>query len=129
MTCVWDSIIAGIHNDIFAPFFPKKPTPLQFVEFLKSKNKKTNIKVNDIELTEKEKEENFEAISIFNQNNIGGGYDCSTCDPFMLLICEIFQCSITHKYLNVDIKYETENPKFRIYVYSSRGHMSLICQR
>jgi hypothetical protein len=129
MTCVWDSLIDGIFRDkiIYDEYFDKKPNPYQFVEFVKSKNKMTNIKVNDNILTEKEKKENFEAIKCFNIGSINQGYLCSTSDPFLILVCEIFGCSIIHKYLNTTIKYEHENPKnnlCNIYICSSRGHMS-----
>lgn len=133
MTCVWNSLIQGIPINQFNNHnFTKKPNPTQFTQYLKDQNTKNtskvpyrdNIIVNGKNLTNKEKEENFEAIKNFNVGSIGGGYFCSTGDPFLIITGEIFQCSIHHNYNNHLIKYNHSNPKFTICVNSSSSHMS-----
>jgi hypothetical protein len=104
--------------------FKKKVTPDTFVSYLKMNNTKTNnIIVNDELLTDKLLEENFNTIKNYDIKNIRNGYLCSTCDPFLLLVCELFECSIWNNYCSSVIKYEHPSPKFRMYISNDDGHM------
>jgi hypothetical protein len=131
MTCVWDSLIAGIPAEEFCgskkinkSINKNKLKPDIFINLLKHFNKKTeNITVNNTKLTEKELEENYNTIDQFQILNLKKGYFCSTADPFLLSVCEIFQCSIWNDYCGETIKYEHPNPKFRILLVNSLEHM------
>lgn len=126
MTCVWDAFLAGIPRNIISQYL-HNINPIEFVKLLQSNNKKTNnIIINNAVLSQKEIEENYDAIQNFNVNSIYGGYLCSTSDPFFILLCDIFQCSIHHNYINNLIKYEITNPKFTLHLHSSHSHMSFI---
>ena len=39
------------------------------------------------------------------QNIINSGYLCSVCDPFLILICELFELEIEHLYMGNVMKY------------------------
>lgn len=127
MTCVWNSIIQGIpHQFLTSKNFRQKPRPAEFVEYLKENNVFVrDVKVNNGKLSPKLIDENFEAIKSYDVGSIYTGYLCSTCDPFLILICHLFKCNINHNYLNVLIKYESQNPKFIINLRSTNNHMDL----
>jgi hypothetical protein len=150
MTCVWDALIKGIpiddldnilgHKKKVSEGKPKKRKDIQkekslknnlkrdiFVKYLQKNAKKTSVVyVNDEELTETQINENFKAVQALSVNGIWNGYFCSTFDPFLILVCELFECSIYHKYLNSNIRYEHLNSKFIIYLKSSSEHMSYV---
>ena len=125
MTCVWDSLLHGIPADKFIQKnMRNKPNQKDFVTLLKNNNKKiNNIIINSTNLTKSEVEENYEAIQNFDINSICNGYFCSASDPFFILLCDFFQCSIHHTYINNIIKYEITNPQFRLHICSSHSHM------
>ena len=85
--------------------------------------KKTkDIKWNGETLTDKQLEENFEHIRDFNVNSIGGGYLCSTCDPFLFLVCQLFQVDINHNYRGYMMRYRITNPIKTLNFESNSGH-------
>lgn len=110
MTCFWDSLINHIHTEDFTNLFnyaySLKPRPAEFITLLKNNNIKTsNIFWNNEILSEQLLNENYEAISNLDINLINNGYLCSCCDPFLLLICELFKVSINHNYNGTQITY------------------------
>ena len=102
----------------------RKPTIKEFIIFLKNSNLMTkNIIWNGSKLSNMELQENMHAIKTFNINNINNGYGCSTCDPFLLLICELFCVNINHYYLNRIMKYENKKESRKIITFRSNyGH-------
>ena len=121
MTCFWDGILTAL-----GPAINSKQTHQQFIQTLKDQNvKTTDVRWNDKPLTEKEMDENCEAVNCFNISTINSGYYCSCCDPFLLLICQIFKINIDHKYNNSSIKYTyagTNGPNNTLKFASDRGH-------
>ncbi len=96
---------------------------INFVYILKKNNKyTTNVLCNDIELTKKQYEENFERINKIKK--INNGYDCSSCDPLLLLICEIYEVNIIHHFNGITIKYLNKKclHKKSIHVSSNSSH-------
>ena len=92
MTCFWDALRAKL--DI-----KKKMNNTQFIDYLKESNKKkTSVLWNNSKLSKKQFEENYEHIKDFDKNMIHNGYDCSICDPFLILICDIYNVNIIHNY-------------------------------
>jgi hypothetical protein len=87
-------------------------------------SKKTeNITINNKILQEKQLAENFEAIQNYKIKDIKKDYLCSTCDPVLSLVCEIFQCSIWNNYCGTRIRYEHAKSKFCIFISNDNGHM------
>lgn len=127
--CFWNGILSKLNNeDLKFAHFNFNQTKRQnkiiyFIEQLKEKNVKTNkIQWQNTLLSKKEINENYSHINDFQIDSINKGYDCSTCDPFLLLLAEIFQLEILHQYCGHDILYKSENPRRRVLFYSNRGH-------
>ena len=84
MTCFWDSMRRKLNLGIDNP---------GLVRELKEGNTKCiSVLWNGSELTAKQKEENFEHVRDFDVGTIHRGYDCSICDPFMILLCQMKKC-------------------------------------
>ena len=117
MTCFWDSIIRGLEW---------KPTnPAFFIEHLKSQNRETvSVVVNDKPLTDLEKKENFEAIRELRLEN---GYLCSTSDPVLCLVSELFQIQVVHTMNGCKTVYRFRDcpPEKSLHLTSSKSHCSL----
>jgi hypothetical protein len=125
MTCVWNALLAGIPRDVFRNVHISQPRDL--VEFLKNHNLKTDrVKFNGSLLSEKRKEENFEAIKEFDVNSIYGGYFCSFEDPFLFLVCEIFGINIHHVFNGHVGDYDVGGDRW-IHLRSSASHMNFVC--
>jgi len=108
MTCVWDSIIQSLNHDEKEYIFPggSNISAMGLVEFFQKNNVETNnVVVNGEKVSKKQIEENIEWIKCINKNCLGNGYDCSTFDPVLILLCELLKVDIEHKYLNNIIKY------------------------
>ena len=90
MACFWNSIIDRLNKD---EYFKKinnniKLIPEHLILSLKENNRKTNNVIwQNNELTDKQKEENFQHIKLYYVKDIYNGYYCSTFDPFLFLIC------------------------------------------
>lgn len=97
MSCVYDSLIKKLKL--------KKTNPTSLVEYLKENNTETiDTTWNGNFLTEQEMKDNKERIS--NIKGTNKGYDCSTCDPLLLLVCQIYDVSIYHNFNGTEISYE-----------------------
>ena len=130
MTCFWDSILKTLNNSDFLLFKTPKMQNYEFIKFLKHFNIRTQeIKWNGESLTKKQLDENFDHIKDFDQNTIRNGYDCSTCEPFLFLVCKLFKVSIEHNYLGHTMKYEHPNPKKILHYSSDRGHFRNVTVR
>ena len=92
MTCFWDGIIQSLTLKDFQKFGLKsKPKAKQLVKFLKKKNVETPlIKWNNEILIPKTLKENKTRIKDLDINSIKHGYDCSSCEPFLLLVSKLF---------------------------------------
>ena len=62
------------------------------------------------------------AVLDYNIESMYNGYYCSTCDPFLILVCMLFKITIEHKYINVDIKYIPRESRRKISCNSDSGH-------
>ena len=92
MTCFWDALRTKLH-------IKRKMNNSKFIDYLKESNKEqTAVLWNNSKLSKKQFEENYEHIKDFDKNTIRNGYDCSICDPFLILICDIYSVNIIHNY-------------------------------
>lgn len=122
MTCFWDGILQALHSPP-QPLLRTRYTKVNFINYLKSKNRKVgNILWNTNPISNQEKEEHFKAIQDYDIGKIGGGHLCSTCDSFLLLICEIFNVSIEHNYMGIKINYKKIGANRLLKFGSDRGH-------
>jgi len=114
MTCFWDSLRKGLNLGI---------DNQSFIQDLKINNKKTNDNYwNNNKLHEKELDENYEHINDFNQTLIYSGYDCSVSDPFLHLVCDIYNTNIAHNYNGNNMDYTKPGNSNQLYFSSNEGH-------
>ena len=94
------------------------------IDCLKKKNKNTNrVTWQNQPIRTQQIEENKEHIRLYNSCCAPNGYLCSTCDPFIILLCELLEIDIVHNYLGNNIMYKnTHKSKGTVYFKSNRGH-------
>ena len=116
MTCFWDSLRNKLKINM---------NNVEFILHLKKCNKnKTSVLWNNTDLTKKQCDENFEHIENFNEKNINNGYDCSICDPFLILICNIYNVNIIHNYNGYKMIYTNDAGCKDLNFKSNSGHFS-----
>lgn len=114
MTCFWDGIRLKLNIN---------SNNADFINDLKNKNnKRLEIKWNNTDFTKKQLDENYQHIKDFDEKNISNGYDCSICDPFLILICDIFNISINHNFNGFIINYQNNNSSKTVNFFSNSGH-------
>lgn len=125
MTCFWDGIISSLNNQDYQVAGIRKAKHHDFINQLKAKNKMvSSVSWQGNKLTEQEMKEHMEAIKDYNVNGIHSGHLTSTCDSFLLLVCELFKVNITHKYINTNIVYKHDNGRKTLIFSSNRGHFT-----
>ena len=126
MSCFWDSIRNEITIEDFNNYLncKNKPNAKNFADLLKNNNKKTiNIHWNNIILTEKQLDENYEAVNCYNINTVNEGYFTSTFEPFLFLVAELFEVTIEHCYNGYNQVYENKKKsRFIMRFGSNTGH-------
>jgi hypothetical protein len=122
MTCFWDGILKQMTPQDFLPYHITKPNHHDFVLFLQKHNVKTNlIEWNNTRLTDQQMNENFTHIKDFQVKSIHKGYFCSTFEPFLFLICQLFKVNIDHCYCGNVMKYRHPNG-IRLLNFKSNKH-------
>ena len=124
MTCFWDGLLRNLdHEDLNLLNSNKNINNINFILLLKNNNKLCeNVKWQNNFLSKKLLEENYEMIKDFNENNINQGYDCSSCDPFMILLCQLFKININYDYNGNNIQYMIDNSRKTINYKSNQSH-------
>ena len=98
MSCVWKGLIKKLNLHY---------KPLTLYNVIKHNNLKTlHVFHNGIKPTDQQLEENYERIEKLNHDEVLNGYYCSSFDPLLFLICELYRVTIMHKYNNTMIIYE-----------------------
>ena len=114
MTCVWDGLIKALKLDT-------KPTDLcTYIQ-------KNNRPVVDMlwqgnPLSKQQLKETEDHIRAIDSLNIKKGYYCSSCDPLLLLVGQLYSVNIEHTYLNSKISYRNRKAKRTIVVVSDSRH-------
>ena len=130
MTCVWDSLIAGVRDaDMQRVLSLSKrqaqTRPEMFVEALKRHNRPTpHVRWQGTHLREQELKENQEWVRDYNVGAIRGGHDTSASDPFFYLVSDLFGVEIQHAYRGHNIRFEPQTVRYAIRVCSNSGHMN-----
>tara|TARA_X000000950_G_C13317722_1_gene419267 strand:- start:58 stop:447 length:390 start_codon:yes stop_codon:yes gene_type:complete len=120
MTCFWDGIYKSLNENDFKFIGEKKTNIRSFINILKIKNTqmidvlwlKNKLKTQEIK-------EHMEAINNYNINKIHRGHLTSSCDSFLLLICQLFQVKIIHHYCNNTIIYNNSKKERKTLHFSS----------
>ena len=114
MTCFWDGLRQGLKLN---------NSNKDFITYLQSNNKKVDtILWNNESLTKQQIDENYQHIKDFDMRYICNGYDCSICDPFLILITELYQVNINHNFNGYIMTYSKSNNTTTIYVSSNLEH-------
>jgi hypothetical protein len=112
-----ESIDRSVLKDILIDI--KRTNINDLIQLLMKYNRKcNNVQWNGEKLGEKLIEESFAHVNDFLKNNssnnagssdinaiVTGGYLCGICDPFLILISELFDLGIEHGYLKEVMKY------------------------
>jgi len=122
MTCFWDGILQALDTTDFKLVGHNSLNCRQLINILKAKN----IEIDDVtwngkKLTKQEIKEHFDAIKTYDINTIKNGHLCSSCDSFLLLICQLFNVTIKHLYMNVNIEYKNEKIQRKTLNFASNG--------
>jgi hypothetical protein len=115
MTCFWVGILTSLELKTDTDYITT------FIKYLKDHNKKTvSILCNNESLSDKHLDEHFTAITNLNENDIHNGYFCSTFEPVLFLVADLFNTSIIHNYNGHTITYT--NPEFKNVIYYQSDH-------
>jgi hypothetical protein len=129
MTCFWDGIFKSLNNDDFKLIGEKKTNIRNFINILKIKNTQMNdVLWQNTALKKQEIKEHMEAIKDYNVCKIHGGHFTSSCDSFLLLVCQLFQVKIIHRYMKHTIIYQNSKKERKILHFSS-SQSHFVCSR
>ena len=125
MTCFWDGILNSLQHNDFKIIGINKPNNIdELINVFKSYNiKPIDITWNGNILKEQEMKEHMESIKVFDSSGKNSGYFCSTCDSFLLLLCQLLHLNVIHKYRDTLIKYIHKKKTMKtLYFGSDNGH-------
>ena len=115
MTCFWDGLISRLFSkdENINKYIRQKgllnfsrPSQKEFVDILKQNVCFTSdVLWNNQNLSQKSMQENLDWIKDYDSSKIYQGHDCPTCDPFLLLVSQLFTIDIYHNYNESFIKY------------------------
>jgi hypothetical protein len=109
--------------------FGHRPSPSELAEYLQSHNVLTHsILVSGEPLSDREKQENFDAIREL-LDKVQDGYPCSTSDPVLCLVCELFLVNIEHSLCGATTQYIHFESKKQVVLNSSSCHCNFQCCR
>lgn len=126
MTCFWDALRSSLSSEDYALLNTRQVhTHQEFIHMLKRRSKPTHsICWQGSKLRTNEMEEHMKAIESYNVANIKNGHLTSTCDSFLLLVCELFQLNIIHIFSGTRIQYTCPNPRKTLMFKSNGGHFT-----
>jgi len=122
MTCFWDGVMKSLNKNDFDLINEKKSSHIELITMLKRrKTPMINVLWENKKLSGNEIKEHLLAIDEYDVNGIPGGHLTSSCDSFLLLICELFKVNIEHMYMIHTIKYSNTNEARKTLYYSSNN--------
>lgn len=120
MTCFWNGIMKSLNKNDFDLINEKKSSHIELITMLKRrKTPMINVLWENQKLSKNEIKEHLLAIDEYDINGIPGGHLTSSCDSFLLLICELFKVNIEHMYMIHTIKYSNTKEVRKTLYYSS----------
>lgn len=120
MTCFWNGIMKSLNKNDFDLINEKKSSHIELITMLKRrKTPMINVLWENQKLSKNEIKEHLLAIDEYDINGIPGGHLTSSCDSFLLLICELFKVNIEHMYMIHTIKYSNTKEVRKTICYSS----------
>lgn len=129
MTCFWDGIFKSLNQKDFKFIGEKKINISNFINILKIKNTEMNdVLWQNTKLKKQEMKEHMTAIKDYKICKIHGGHLTSSCDSFLLLVCQIFQVKIIHRYMKHTIIYQNSKKERKTLNFSS-SQSHFVCSR
>ena len=124
MSCFWDSLTAckPICTGLGLKHTSPNTVVMQTVIFAAHSSNMEDITCQDQPLSEAQIVEAQDWISRLSVNNIRKGYDCSTCDPVLCLVCQLCKVNITHVYNGHHIYYKNKHASQTVQFRSDAGH-------
>jgi hypothetical protein len=120
MTCFWDGVMKSLNKNDFDLINETKNNNTELIQMLKRRKiPMINVLWENQKLSENEIKEHLLAIDEYDINGIPGGHLTSSCDSFLLLICELFKVNIEHMYMIHTIKYKNTKEVRKTLYYSS----------
>lgn len=114
MSCVWKGLIDALDLNI---------SPESLCATIQSKNRDTpDMLWNGETLSDQLQKENQQTIKELDSDDVKKGYLCSTCDPLLLLVGQLYDVSIDHLYAGITIRYINTKSNRKIFVMSNQGH-------
>ena len=122
MTCFWDAIQGTLSDGDYTLLgLQRRPNHQLFINTLKEKNvKPKDVLWNGKLLIDLEQKEHFQAIAEYDIKRIGVGHWTGACDSFLLLLCQLLNVEIIHKYMNTNIIYKKRGSK-KVFKFRSSG--------
>ena len=124
MTCVWDSLAAGLRQR-----FPQQAaSAASLLAHLKAHNTQpVTVLWQGRPLSDNQLEENVEAVNAMTV--CASGYLCSTCDALIIACCHTFQVNIRHTYNQITLEYTVPNAALQLHISSDQAHMNLLSSK
>ena len=124
MTCFWDHILKSLNKEDLQMIGLNYPTTnTSFIDSLQKNNKLCeNVVWQNKSFKKQLLEENLIMIKGFNSQKINKGYDCSTCDPFLILLSELLKVDIDHLYQDNLIQYRVKDSRKLLNFKSTSSH-------
>jgi len=113
MTCFWDGLMAALGKRRITATLGAKATrkPTRFVEALKRHNRPACHVLHDNQRPSQQfLAECQRAVRELDVSRIGAGYWCSSSDPFLWLVCELFGVNVVHHYRGHQVTYTYAGP-------------------
>ena len=100
-TCFWRGLIKSLNKHIFN-YKLRQPKPKELIHVLKMKAIPTrDVLWQGEALSEPLLKENLRWIKEYDAREISLGHWTSTCDPFLLLVCQLYGVHIEHDYTGI----------------------------
>ena len=125
MTCFWDGLMKGL-----GPIMGQRRAREQLIQDCRKVRSFGDVRVLEnnrlIPISKRMTQEFIDHMAELKINQIQNGYWCSTCDPFLAAVSQIYRIDIVHKYLGTTLLYNNVKAKKRMIVSSNRGHFQCI---
>jgi hypothetical protein len=122
MTCFWDGLCAALKG---AALLDQGTSASELARFLKANNALTpGVRWNGQPLAGAALEENYLHVAAWDVSTAPDGYDCSSTDPFMMLVCDVFAVDVEHQLGDHVFRYTCGRPAAPVLRFGySPGHM------
>ena len=123
MACFWNGLIKMLLKEELISRKIDAEHLLSIVKYFNDQNmqrRRHTVEINGKCPTKKQMMENYHRIMYIN--SVNDGYDCSSFDPVLIIICEIYRVNIEHDFVGNVVTYFRKKNKKTIKVFSNKEH-------